>query len=117
MVRELQIIFRVHTIADHLGVTGHVLVFFKQLGGITPRPAVDPIAAVTLPLAAATATLTLLATTTAATATVLTVVNQITVLVLEPKPAFAPEARVAIVPRRREHIRVAGLPWPPDRSG
>ncbi len=97
MIRELQIIFRVDPVAGHLGVTGHVLVLFEQLGRVTACAAVDAIAAVTLPLATAAA-LTLLATTTAATAAVLTVVDQITVLVLEPKPALAPEARVAIVP-------------------
>ncbi len=97
MIRELQIIFRVDPVAGHLGVTGHVLVLFEQLGRVAACAAVDAIAAVTLPLATAAA-LTLLATTTAATAAVLTVVDQITVLVLEPKPALAPEARVAIVP-------------------
>ncbi len=97
MIRELQIIFRVDPVAGHLGVAGHVLVLFEQLGRVAACAAVDAIAAVTLPLATAAA-LTLLATTTAATAAVLTVVDQITVLVLEPKPALAPEARVAIVP-------------------
>ncbi|MBB6504694.1 hypothetical protein F4693_001671 [Sphingomonas endophytica] len=116
MIRELQIIFSVDAITRHLRVAGHVLVFLEQLRGIAPRATVDPVAAVTLSMAAATLTL-LLATTTAATATVLTVVDQFTVLVLEPKPAFAPDARVAIVPRRRDLFGNAGLPWPPDCSG
>ena len=116
MIRELQIIFGVDAITRHLRVAGHVLVFLEQLRGIAPRATVDPVAAVALSMAAA-ATLTLLATTTAATATVLTVVDQFTVLVLEPKPAFAPDARVAIVPRRRDLFGNAGLPWPPDCSG
>jgi hypothetical protein len=84
MVRELQIIFGVDTIARHLRVARHILVFFQQLCRIAARAAVDPVAAVTLSLATATLALT---TTTAATATVLTVVDQTTVLVLEPKPA------------------------------
>jgi len=116
MIRELQIIFSVDAITRHLRVAGHVLVFLEQLRGIAPRATVDPVAAVTLSMAAATLTL-LLATTTAATATVLTVVDQFTVLVLEPKPAFAPDARVAIVPRRRDLFGNTGLPWPPDCSG
>ena len=116
MIRELQIIFGVDAIARHLRVAGQVLVLFEQLRRIAARATVDPVAAVTLSVAAA-ATLTLLATTTAATATVLTVVDQFTVLVLEPKPAFAPEARGAIVPRRRDRFGNAGLPWPPDCSG
>ena len=116
MIRELQIIFSVDAITRHLRVAGHVLVFLEQLRGIAPRATVDPVAAVTLSMAAATLTL-LLATTTAATAAVLTVVDQFTVLVLEPKPAFAPDARVAIVPRRRDLFGNTGLPWPPDCSG
>lgn len=117
MIRELQIIFGVDAITRHLRVAGHVLVFLEQLRGIAPRATVDPIAAVTLSMAAAATLTLLLATTTAATATVLTVVDQFTVLVLEPKPAFAPDARVAIVPRRRDLFGNAGLPWPPDCSG
>ncbi|GAA4221256.1 hypothetical protein GCM10022253_27030 [Sphingomonas endophytica] len=117
MIRELQIIFGVDAITRHLRVAGHVLVFLEQLRGIAPRATVDPVAAVTLSMAAAATLTLLLATTTAATATVLTVVDQFTVLVLEPKPAFAPDARVAIVPRRRDLFGNAGLPWPPDCSG
>jgi hypothetical protein len=36
MVRELQIIFRLDTVAGELGVTRHALVFLKQLGGVAP---------------------------------------------------------------------------------
>ncbi|VXC73013.1 conserved hypothetical protein [Sphingomonas sp. 8AM] len=116
MIRELQIIFGVDAITRHLRVAGHVLVLFEQLRRIAACATVDPVAAVTLSMTAAALTLRL-ATTTAATATVLTVVDQFTVLVLEPKPAFAPDARGAIVPRRRDLFGNAGLPWPPDCSG
>ncbi|GGA04305.1 hypothetical protein GCM10019071_38560 [Sphingobium fuliginis] len=47
MVGKLQIIFRIHPIARHLGIARHILVFFKKLGRIAARAAVDPVAIVT----------------------------------------------------------------------
>jgi len=97
MIRELQIIFGVHPIALTLRVRRHVLVLLVQLAGVAARAAVDAIAVVTLSLAAATLRP---LPTTAATATVLTVVDQITVLVLKPKPAMLPGSSVQHSPAR-----------------
>lgn len=78
VVRELQIIFRVHPITDHLSVARHILVFFKKLGRVTAGAVVDTIAAVaTTPVAAAGTTIIVPA---AITATGLPVVDQELVL-------------------------------------
>ncbi len=91
VIGELEVIFRVDAIALPLRVRRHVLVLFVKLAGVATCPAVDPIAIVTLALAAsALRTLP----TTATTATVLTVVDQNTVLVLKPKTALLPEQSV-----------------------
>lgn len=91
VIGELEVIFRVDAIALPLRVRRHVLVLFVKLAGVATCPAVDPIAVVTLALAAsALRTLP----TTATTATVLTVVDQNTVLVLKPKTALLPEQSV-----------------------
>jgi hypothetical protein len=44
MVGELQIIFRVHPIARHLGIARHVPVFFEKLGRIAACTVVDAVA-------------------------------------------------------------------------
>lgn len=78
VVRELQIIFRVHPITDHLSVARHILVFFKKLGRVTAGAVVDTIAAVaTTPVAAAGTTIIVPA---AITATGLPVIDQELVL-------------------------------------
>ena len=46
MISELQIIFGVHTIAGHLRVARHILVFFEQLGRIAASAIVDAVAIV-----------------------------------------------------------------------
>lgn len=46
MIGELQIIFRIHPIARHLGIARHILVFLKKLGCIATRAVVDPVAVV-----------------------------------------------------------------------
>lgn len=52
MVGKLQIIFRIHPIARHLGVARHIPVFFKKLGRIAACAVVDPVAIVaTAPIA------------------------------------------------------------------
>ncbi len=52
MVGKLQIIFRIHPIARHLGVARHIPVFFKKLGRIAARAVVNPVAIVaTAPIA------------------------------------------------------------------
>lgn len=78
VIRELQIIFRVHPITDHLSVARHILVFFKKLGRVTAGAVVDTIAAVaTTPVAAAGTTIIVPA---AITATGLPVIDQELVL-------------------------------------
>ena len=78
VVRELQKIFRVHPITDHLSVARHILVFFKKLGRVTAGAVVDTIAAVaTTPVAAAGTTIIVPA---AITATGLPVIDQELVL-------------------------------------
>ena len=77
----------------------HVAVFLVQLARVAARTAVDPVAAVTLPLAAS-ALRTLPATTTAATAAGRTIVDQITVLVLNPSSAFCSGYSVQPSPAR-----------------
>ena len=78
VVRELQKIFRVHPITDHLSVARHILVFFKKLGRVTAGAVVDTIAAVaTTPVAAARTTIIVPA---AITATGLPVIDQELVL-------------------------------------
>lgn len=78
VIRELQIIFRVHPITDHLSVARHILVFFKKLGRVTAGAVVDTIAAVaTTPVAAARTTIIVPA---AITATGLPVIDQELVL-------------------------------------
>jgi hypothetical protein len=44
MIRELQIIFRLDTVARELGVTRHALIFLEQLSGIAALPVILPIA-------------------------------------------------------------------------
>ena len=44
MIGELQIIFRVHPIAGHLGVARQIAIFFEKLRRIAPCAAVDPVA-------------------------------------------------------------------------
>ena len=98
MVGELEIIFGVHAVALALRIGRHVLVLLVQLSGIAARATVDTIAAVTRALAATLRALLLLPAT--ATATVLTVIDQITVLVLKPKPAMLPGLSVQRSPSR-----------------
>src|SRR5690606_21138847 len=43
MIGELKIIFSVHPIARHLGITRHILIFFKKLCRVSPRATVDPV--------------------------------------------------------------------------
>jgi hypothetical protein len=61
MIGELQVIFGLHAIAGELGVARHVLVFLKQLRGVSALAIILPIAPeirVSLaPAAAAAATL------------------------------------------------------------
>jgi hypothetical protein len=71
MVRELQIIFGLHTVSGELRVAGHVLVLFKQLRGI----AAAALLAATAASAASTETSRLLTSTTA-TAAALAIVHQ-----------------------------------------
>jgi hypothetical protein len=80
VIRELEIIFGHHAIALGLGITREILVFLKELSGVTTRPIVDPVASVTAVVGAAH----LLRTATTATATaVLPIVDQrLRVLVL-----------------------------------
>jgi uncharacterized membrane protein len=49
MVRELEIIFGVHTVAGHLGIARHVAEFLQQLRSIAARPVIDPVARITIP--------------------------------------------------------------------
>jgi hypothetical protein len=44
MVRKLQIIFRIHPVACHLGIARHILVFLKKLGRIATGAVVDAVA-------------------------------------------------------------------------
>ncbi len=46
MVGELQIIFRIHPVARHLGVASHILVLLEKLDRIPASAAVDPVAAI-----------------------------------------------------------------------
>jgi hypothetical protein len=78
MIGELQIIFRVHPVAGHLGVAGHILVFFKKLGRVAACTVVNPVTAVaTAPVTTVGATVVVPA---AITATGLPVVDQDLVL-------------------------------------
>ena len=78
VIRELQIIFRVHPVTDHLRVPGHILVFFKKLGRVAAGAIVDTIAAVAAtPVATAGTTIIV---PTAITATGLPVIDQELVL-------------------------------------
>ncbi|GLV24034.1 hypothetical protein TomTYG45_04760 [Sphingobium sp. TomTYG45] len=54
MIGKLQIIFRIHPVARHLGVTSHILVFFQKLDRVAACAAINPVAAIaTAPVTAA----------------------------------------------------------------
>jgi len=79
MIGKLQIIFRIDPITGHLGVASHILVFFKKLGCIAPRAAINPVAAIaTAPIATVGTTVVVIPA--AITATGLPVVDQDLVL-------------------------------------
>ncbi|GLV22377.1 hypothetical protein TomMM35A_22260 [Sphingobium sp. TomMM35A] len=78
MVRELQIIFRIHTVARHLGVASHILVLFEKLDRVTACAAINPVAAIAAAPVAATRTSVIVPA--AITATGLPVVDQELVL-------------------------------------
>jgi len=70
MIRELQVIFSLDAVAGQLGVAGHALVFFEQLGGIAALAIILTIAATVAGHAAG------LLSTAAATAAALTIIDQ-----------------------------------------
>jgi hypothetical protein len=124
VIGELQIIFGVHAVTGHLRIARHVAVFLVQLGRVTTRAAVDPVAAVTLTAATTTAWL-LLSTTTTATTAVLTIVDQAFCPSscqrsgLKPKTALLPDIAVRRTPAQPSRtIRGdSSLSRPPDCSG
>ena len=93
MVRELQIIFRVHPIAHHLRIARHVPIFLEQLGSIATGAIVDPVAGITIATILATATTLTRIISAAAMATGLTIVDQVVKsllygIALNPKSPF-----------------------------
>ncbi len=100
MVRELKIIFHVHTIARELGITREVAVFFQKLCGVAPRTAVDPVSGI--PVTAITPTV-LPRVVTTATAVRLTIVDQRVVLVLRLDTSVATGLRS----RSKHHSKTA----------
>lgn len=78
MIRELQIIFRVHPVSGELGVAGEVAVFLQKLGCVASRPVVDAIAVVAAPVAPVLATIV----PAAVAAAGLTIIDQCVILAL-----------------------------------
>lgn len=93
VIRELEIIFRHHAVALHLGIARKILVFFQQLGGIATRPVVDTIA---LFRAVSTASATTLRTRPGAIATTI-----IILAIVDQRPTFQ---------RTGYPARVSGMP-------
>jgi hypothetical protein len=69
MVRELQVIFGLDTVAGELRVARHALVFLEQLGGIAALPVVLAVARLSAEALASLSP-------TAATAAALTIIDQ-----------------------------------------
>ena len=76
MVGELEIIFGHHPIARQLRIARHVAIFFEQLGGITARPAIDPVGLIAPAIALRALVVVAAVVIAAATATGLTIVHR-----------------------------------------
>ncbi len=57
MIRELEIIFGVHTVAGELRITRQIAIFFQQLGRIATGAVVNPVAVFAAPIATVLATI------------------------------------------------------------
>jgi hypothetical protein len=123
MIGELQIIFGVHTVAGHLGIARHILVFLKKLGRIAAGAVVDTVAVVATAPVTAIGTTVVVIIPAAIAATGLPVVDQDMILAFAMiiftentvqllSPSTAPSVGPDVAPP--DMIRTGPRPQPPE---